>query len=58
MEIGPSFVADRQSAKAIEPGVCPLNDPPMPAQPLARLDPRRAMRGAIPRWRHATRQRA
>lgn len=39
MEIGPSFVADRQSAKAIEPGVCPLNDPPMPAQPLARLDP-------------------
>ena len=38
MEIGSSFVANREAAEAGEPGQRALDHPPVPAQPLARLD--------------------
>jgi hypothetical protein len=37
-EVGPPLVADSQAAAAQEPGERALDHPPVPAQPLARLD--------------------
>jgi len=39
MDVRPAFVPDAQTAQAVEPGQRALHDPPMPPQPLARLDP-------------------
>jgi hypothetical protein len=39
MQVGPPLVADRQSPVPRQPGQGPFHHPPMPSQPLARLDP-------------------
>lgn len=39
MDVGPSLVADGEAAELGEPGQRPLDDPPVPAQTLAALDP-------------------
>jgi hypothetical protein len=38
VDVGASLVADRQAAEAVEPSVCALHHPPVPAQPLAAVD--------------------
>jgi hypothetical protein len=39
VDVGPSFVADRQAAEAAEPGERALHDPAVPAQALAAFHP-------------------
>ena len=39
MNVGPPLIPDRQAARPMEPRQRPLDHPPMPAQPLSRLDP-------------------
>lgn len=39
MEFGPSLIANRQAAKASEPGQRALDHPAMAAESFARLDP-------------------
>jgi hypothetical protein len=38
MNLRSPIIVDRQLAKAVEPDKRPLHDPPMPAEPFARLD--------------------
>jgi hypothetical protein len=38
VDVDASLVADWQAAEAVEPSVCALHHPPVPAQPLAALD--------------------
>jgi hypothetical protein len=39
VNVGPAFGADGQPAESVQPGQGALDDPPMPAQPFAGLDP-------------------
>jgi hypothetical protein len=57
MDVVLAFVADGEAAEAVAPGDGPLDDLPVAASLCLLPLPRLAVRGAMPRVRHASGQR-